>query len=391
MPSRSFSLRLSVFNAFLFMGGGIQTPFLPLWLKYKGLSTYEIAMVMAAMVAVRVIAMPVGAFLADHTGDRRRVIIAAAVTGFLCYGVLAFLNGFMPILVAACLAAALVAPVAPIAEVFAIEGSQHHGLDYGRIRLWASLSFLAGSLISGALLEELAVSWVIYLIIIAQGIGAAVAFVLPADPVRRAAHEAPAKLSSIMAVVTAAPFVIFIAAAGIGQASHGLFYAMGSVHWDHVGYGKFTIGALWAAGVLAEVTFFAFSSRIAGAVDPAKLILIGVAGATLRWLLFAINPPLWILYFASALHFASFGITHFGTMHYLQKHVPNGMRNTVQGVFSALSGGVLMSAVMWSSGPLYQAFAGYAYFFMMATAAIAVGLAAILVKVSPTARAAPVA
>ena len=389
MPSRNFSFRLSAFNAFLFLGGGIQTPFLPLWLKYKELTTAQIAMVMAAMVAVRIISMPVGTFLADYTGNRRLVIIIAAISAFASYCLLAMMSGFVPILIVTMVAGALFAPVGPLAEVFSIEGSQHHGLDYGRIRLWASVSFLAGSLISGALLEQLAVSWVIYLIIVAQGLCALVAFLLPADPMRRSSHERPAHPGHILAVVTAAPFVIFLAAAGIGQSSHGLFYAMGSVHWDNVGHGKFTIGALWAAAVIVEILFFAFSGLIAGKFSPAKLILLGVAGGVVRWLLFAIDPPLWILYPASALHFASFGMTHFGTMHYLQQHVPAGMRNTVQGVFSALSGGILLSAVMWSSGPLYEAFAGYSYLFMAGISALALGLAAILVRVSPRVAAGP--
>lgn len=383
MPSRAFGLRLSAFNAFLYLGGGIQTPFLPLWLKYKELSTAEIAMVMAAMVAVRIIAMPIGTFVADHTGDRRRVIIISAVAAFASFCLLAVMDGFVPILLVSMLAAAMYAPVAPLIEVFAIEGSEHHGLDYGRIRLWASVSFLAGSLAAGALLEQLAVHWVIYLIIAAQGLSAIVAFLLPADPMRQARDEKPVRLAEIMTVITAAPFVIFMAGAGIGQSSHGLLYAVGSVHWDNVGLGKFTIGALWAAAVIVEILFFAFSRLIVGKIDPAKIILLGVTIGVLRWLLFAVDPPLWVLYLASATHFASFAMTHFGTMHYLQQHVPAGMRNTVQGVYSALSGGILMSAVMWSSGPLYEAFGGYSYLFMAGISAIAAVLSAILVWVSP--------
>ena len=56
----------------------------------------------------------------------------------------------------------------------AVEGSARYGLDYGRIRLWASLSFLAGSLLAGALLEVIPVSAVILLIAAAQGLGALV-------------------------------------------------------------------------------------------------------------------------------------------------------------------------------------------------------------------------
>ncbi len=77
------------------------------------------------------------------------------------------------------LAAALLAPIVPLTEVLAIEGSAHFGIDYGRIRLWASLSFLAGSLIAGALLEVIPVHSVILLIAAAQGLGALVTLVLP--------------------------------------------------------------------------------------------------------------------------------------------------------------------------------------------------------------------
>jgi hypothetical protein len=74
------------------------------------------------------------------------------------------MSGFWPILITAMLAAALLAPVVPLSEVMAVEGSARYGLDYGRIRLWASLSFLAGNVLAGALLEVIPVSAVILLI-----------------------------------------------------------------------------------------------------------------------------------------------------------------------------------------------------------------------------------
>ena len=61
------------------------------------------------------------------------------------------------------------------------------------------------------------------------------------------------------------------------------------------------------------------------------------------------------------------------------------MRNTVQGLFSVLSSGLLMSATMWSSGPLYGLLGGRAYFVMALYSAIACGLALILKRVSPRA------
>ncbi len=385
MSSRDFSLRLSAFNAFLFLGSGIQLPFLPLWLKAQGLSESQIGLVVALMMLIRMLAIPFGAFIADASGRRRLVIISAAFGSFAAYVLMHFMSGFVPILIVGMLAAALLAPVGPLTEVMAIEGSAHYGIDYGRIRLWASMSFLAGSLISGALLEIVPVRWVILLIAGAQGLGALVTLVLPHDTAIRKRNDKPIRLGAVMAMVTAPVFVIFLAAAAIGQSSHGLLYAFGSVHFDDLGLSKLVIGELWAVGVVTEILMFAFSNVFYRKFGAVRLIVIGTGCATLRWFVIGLEPPLAVLFIVQALHAGSFGLTHLGTMHYIRENVPDYMRNTVQGLFSALSGGVLMAATMWSSGPLYGLLGGHAYFVMALVAAMAFGLALMLKRVSPIA------
>src|SRR3990172_5510109 len=128
MPARRFSLQLSLFNIFLFLGMGVQLPFLPLWLKYKGLEAGEIGIVIAAMTAIRVVAAPLGAFIADRYGNRRRVIAVSALVSFAGYIVMANAGGLWAILAAAVMASAFYAPVGPLAEALAVEGSAAHGL-----------------------------------------------------------------------------------------------------------------------------------------------------------------------------------------------------------------------------------------------------------------------
>lgn len=385
MSARMFTLRLSLFNAFLFLGSGIQLPFLPLWLSNRGLSEGEIAVVLALMTAIRVLAVPVGAFIADVYGNRRTVIVSAAIGTFLAYALLHVVNGFWPILAVAALAGALLAPVGPLTEVMAIEGGSRYGSDYGRIRVWASTSFLVGSLVSGALLETIPVHAVVLLIAGAQGVGALVSLVLPREQAVQRLSAAPISPGAVLAVVTGPVFVIFLAAAAIGQASHGLVYALGSLHFESLGYGKFTIGELWAIGVITEIIMFAYSSRFLRAFGAVRLIVIGTACGIIRWLLIGVEPPLPVLFAVQALHAGSFGLTHVGTMYFIRENVPDGMRNSVQGIYSALSGGVLLSATMWASGPLYGLLGGSAFFVMAACSVMAFGLALVLQRVSPRA------
>lgn len=383
MSSRNFSLRLSLFNAVLFLGSGIVLPFLPLWLKDKGLAGPEVAFVVAMMMAVRIVAIPLGTFAADLTQRRKPVIIACATGAFIAYGLLHVMSGFWPILITAMLAAALLAPVVPLSEVLAVDGSAHFGLDYGRIRLWASLSFLTGSVTAGALLEVMPVEAVVLLIAGAQGIAALFALLLPNDKAIRPARHEPIRLGAVFAVVSSLPFVLFLLAAGLGQASHGLLYAFGSVHFVELGYSKFTIGKLWAASVLMEVLMFAFSNRFYRAFGSVGLIMTGTGLAALRWAATGLEPPLAIMFAVQGLHAASFGLTHLGTMHFIRERVPENMRNTAQGLFSVLASGVLLSATMWASGLLYGALGGAAFFVMAAVAAIAFMLAVALKAVSP--------
>ena len=387
MPSRIFSLRLSLFNAVLFLGSGIQLPFLPLWLKDKGLTDAQIALVVALMMAVRILAMPLGTSWptspAPARGDHRLRLRRLPRPISLLH----VMSGFWPILVTAMLAAALLAPVVPLTETLAVEGSAHYGLDYGRIRLWASLSFLSGSLVAGALLEFIPVSWVILLIAAAQGLGALVT--LRCRPTSRVPRRTAASRSSLrpsLAVVGAASFIVFMLAAGLGQASHGFLYAFGSVYFEHLGYSKFVIGMLWAASVLAEVTMFAFSNRFYRAFGSVAAHHAGhgacraaldhhgarpAARHALRWCRRCMR--------------ASFGLTHLGTMHYIRERVPANMRNTAQGLYSVLSSGMLLSGTMWASGTLYGALGGGAFFVMAGISALACGLAVLLRRSAPEA------
>ena len=159
-----------------------------------------------------------------------------------------------------------ISPIFTLAESFSVDGSAHHGLDYGRLRLWASLSFLSGNLGAGALLLYLPISSLIYLIAVAQGVSSLVAFMLPADPVARQ----PMQLSE-----RPAQHIQRLQAPDDGRVRH--FYCCGEPrpvdpchalllrsrsNGTGLGYDEFTIGSFWAISIVGEVTLFGFSNAL---------------------------------------------------------------------------------------------------------------------------------
>ncbi len=387
MPARIFGLRFSLFYAFLMIGTGMQLPFFPLWLHAKGLSVAEIALVIAGMTASRIVAVPLAAFIADTYRNRRTMIIFCGIASFFGYFLLAWANGFWFILGASLLVSLCFAPVFPLSESFSVDGSAVHGLDYGRLRLWASISFLVGNLGAGALLLYLPIASLIYLIIMAQGISALMAFLLPPDPERdNPVHDSvrPASLARAFKLLVAGNFVMFIAAVSLGQASHAMLYAFGPVHWDRLGYDKFTIGSLWAISIMAEVTLFSFSNYIVRKFGPIALIITGISGGVLRWLVMAQDFGLAVTVVMQGLHAISFAMVHLGTMHYILQTVPRGLRNSAQGLYAAFSGGIVMSSAMWLSGLLYGELLGKTYLVMAVISLVALSLALALKRISPT-------
>src|SRR5258708_18331339 len=106
-------------------------------------------------------------------------------------------------------------------------------------------------------------------------------------------------------------FLAIMAAGSLIQASHAVYYGFSTLDWTRHGFDGKTIGMLWALGVVAEIVLFACATRLPPAIGPIALMLIGAAGAVVRWIATAFDPPLALLAPLHLLHAISFGATHF--------------------------------------------------------------------------------
>ena len=384
MTARGFGITTAVFFAALFLGIGVYQPFFPIWLQSRGLTATEIAIVMAAPI-VRIVAAPAIAFLADRIGERRMPIIVLSGLALACFAAFAIASSFWPILIVAILMAIIWPSIIPLAEAAVVGGSHDRGIDYGRIRLWGSLAFIAGSLVTGLVVGIWTAASVLWLLIAAQVLTLAVAMALPAMP---AAGDGGAEVTTISRVTLAdvgklfrgRAFLLMLLATGLTQAAHAFYYAFGAIHWRSLAIDEGVIGLLWSVGVLGEVLLFAFSGRAVAILGPVGLIVLGSTAAVVRWAVTAADPPLAVLFAVQALHGLSFGATHLGTVHFIFRAVPRPFQATAQGFYSAVSSGVLLSGTIMLCGPAYKALGGEAYLLMCAMAMTATACALALAR-----------
>jgi PPP family 3-phenylpropionic acid transporter len=386
---RFFAARVSLLFAAIFVVAGTNLPFLPVWLDWAGLGPREIAIITATPLFVRVAVTPAIAFAADRAGDHRRFLIGLSWAGLAALVVLAQSREFWAILACTVAFAAAWTTVMPLTETVAMSGVKAAGLDYGRMRVWGSLSFIAASLVGGWVVERLGAGSAIWLVVAGAALTTAAAHAL-ARPIglgRLKAATSPPRLSLAEAVglLGSRTFLIFLVAAGLVQAAHAVFYTFGTLHWRDLGLSTGWSGALWAISIVAEVALFAYSAAVVRRIGPVELIALGAGAAVVRWLAMGFDPPLALLVPLQLLHALTFGATHVGAMHFIGRAVPQVQAGTAQALYASVTGGIAMGGAMLLAGPLYATYAGQAYWAMAALAAVGLIASLVLLKAKPRA------
>ncbi len=390
--ARQFTTRFSLCYAFLMVGTGMQLPFLPLWLAAKNLNLQEIALVLGAMTGSRMLSIPVIAYIADRHRNRRRLLIMSGFASMAGYLLLSQAQSFDQILTLAMLASIFNAPIFPLAEGFSSEASAAHGVQYGRIRLWASLSFLLGNLGGGLLLIVLPVSSVVYLIAVAQGFSAFVLLSLPPDPSTSTEGHREASLPGLgIKPLLTKTFLLLMLTGAIGQSSHAMINSFGPLLWHEAGQSELAIGSFWAVAVMIEVLLLYHGKDLVERFGAQNLMIAGIAGGFIRWVLMV--PQLGYGYWVAlqTLHALSFAMLHLATMQCLLLFVPRSSRNLAQGIYAAASGGLAMTIMTWTAGAMVGRLQSYTYLVMAGVSLAALAFALAFRRISPTGREGPAA
>jgi PPP family 3-phenylpropionic acid transporter len=370
--SFGFAARVAAVYGGLFMWGGIQLPYFPLWLKAKGLDAREIGIVLAAPMVVRLFAIPAAARIAERTGALRGMITIALAVATVGYVAVGLANGFLAILVLFALASFAVSPASPLTDTYALHGLGQRNRAYGPVRLWGSVAFVVGTFLAGYAVDAFPAHDLIWLMVAASLLSAVAAFAL--EPMNFAPH-APS-LGQSRRLLTNPAFLAVTAASGLIQGSHAVYYGFSALDWSKAGLDGTTIAMLWALGVFAEIALFAAQGRLPLSITPVLLLAVGGAGAALRWLVMAFDPPPAALPVLQLLHGLSFGATHLGAMALLVKIAPQGRSASAQG-FYAIGLGAIMAAMMSLSGWLYATYGAAAYGAMALSAVAGCACAAI--------------
>ena len=360
----------------IFIVIGINAPFWPLWLSYKGFDSRYIAVILSLSVLIKIFSNPFFAGIGDRYGDRRLPMFFLSIISILLLFSLNFINSLFFISLVAIISWAMFAPLMPLTESLTTTAIKKYKFDYGNTRLWGSMSFILAAFLIGIFVDKKGISYIPIL----MTIGAILVFIsicnIPKIKSLPSRHNI-----SIYSLLNNRSFLPFLLACGAIQSSHGMYYGFSSIYWKSIGINESIIGGLWAEAVIFEIILLAFFSKIKNLFNSKFFIIIAGLLATIRWILMVYADNIIFISLIQVLHAFTFGLTHIAAIYFIFEIMPSRAQAKCQALYSAISMGAFLALAIAVSGDLYRYMYNKAFFFSALLALFGVLIAILFIKI----------
>lgn len=331
---------------FLYFGIGVWLPYFPLWMSSIGWSGWQIGIAGGVQPIVRWVSATAYAYAADRWRIRYALIIGTATAAGLCYVPLLFVQRFELLLAIFALIGILQGPLIPMVEATVVDHLSDLGGDYGRLRLWGSIGFIAGAFGAAPLVQAISPKVLPVLLLLTT---LPTTFALSGLPRTQCAHgarfHAPWQLWST-------PLAVFLAAGFLLQVSCGAWSLFYGVHTRALGFSDIVPGLTYGLAVIVEVLVLFWGRPLLTAANPARMLLVVLVVTVVRWSLTAIATNQWMVIFLQLGHVFSFIVFHLAALSLLTKLIPPQSTTGGQALYGLVAFGLGGSAGQLLAGAL---------------------------------------
>ncbi|WP_031407598.1 maltose permease [Geobacillus vulcani] len=363
---RGAAARKPVFQLFyflIFFAFGALFPLLSVYLQEEArLPGAAIGWIMSLPPIVTMAAQPLWGMATDYTrkpiGLLMGALVLAALFGFM-YSLAGSYRLFAALTV---LLSAMQSAIVPLSDSLALRHVHEQGGTYGAIRLWGSIGFAAAVLVVGWLSDHVAFAVIFYAFSMALLAASVLAARLP-----RYSMAASGALTrrDVRGLLSDRPFQLLLVATfllfGPILANNSYFGLL--IHELGGTLTGIGLAFLFAAG--SEAPFMKAADWLIGRFGMVRLLLLAALISAVRWLSYAVDPPLWFVYVTAVVQGCSVGLAIPTALQYARRLAPERVQATAVALYSAvgnglgawfctLAGGYLLER--WQIGAVYLFF-----------------------------------
>lgn len=327
------------FFFFYFAYVGLVSPYASLFFLDRGFSVIEIAVLMSMLQITRIIGPFSWGWLSDYLSNRigiLRFCTCLAAIVFLCIFTLqSYISFFIWMFVLHTILSSLI-PLSESATIHALFKDNSFDKRYGRLRLWGSIGFIVMVLAAGELFQRKSIELYPFVGVVVLSLLALTTFGMHEPKVERRKM-----VKGELLVILFNPDVRWFLLSGFFMIfAHAALYVFYSLYLADLGYDKFQIGLFWALGVLAEVIFFYFQSKILSRVDAEVVLQGAFAVGVIRFILIAFLPITSVLILAQLMHAGTFAAHHSAANKLLQRWFTGPVQARGQALMATISYGL---------------------------------------------------
>ena len=248
----------------------------------------------------------------------------------------------------------------PLNETAASAWQKQIGLDYGRVRLFGSGSYILGVLLAGWVAARFGAGRLVYLMIALLLLHGLMQLPRAAPALQNRASAAQGESLGFAALLRQPGTRGMLLAVSLIQGSHAAYYTYGVIYWQAAGIAPQQVSGLWSVAVVAEIVLFFFSKRWLGDVGIVRLMRVSAVLTAGRWLVMAATVNPWALLGVQLLHAAGFSLSHFAMVRFIVRQPERDMAK-LQALYIGMASCVAVAVLTLLAGGLYQVQPSWAF------------------------------
>jgi len=352
--SSDFPWKYGLFLASYYLANAVYQSYASKYFESVGMTHTQLSVLLAAAPVISIIMQPIWGMLGDRMKSRNivlRMLIVVAAALVLTYRIS---GAFWWLLIVSCLFSAFYTSIQPMGDSIILEALQPKNQPFGPLRLMGCLTFAVGNLFIGYAIDG-RMNLVVYLTTAILMLTLLSTKALPYTP----GHQSTGQKMNMLAILKLRHMPGLLIMLMMMQLTMGYFYSFYSIHFTSLPGGTTTLlGLCYFLSAVSEVPFLLNADKLFDRLGVGKLMSISAAALTLRWILLASFPNIYVAAGSQILHGWGFIVMTVSMSKYMSATVPNELKASGQMLLAVVGFGIARVFGILGGGLLSEAMGG---------------------------------
>ena len=360
--------RLGVMMFLEYVIWGSWLPLLALYLTdVLHFSGAEIGWIFATPAVACVVALFAGGQAADRLVSTERLLAICHAIGGTAMLLLVWQRTFWPFFLLMLVHQMAYTPTLSLANAIVFHHAADSRQDFGRIRMWGTIGWIAASwpfvfLLAGKTGDALhsALTSIFVVAAAASYLLAAFSLTLPATPPSSGASSGNAPLAAIRLLAVPSLLVLFVVTF-LDALVHQCYFQWTSPFLERAGLAANWIMPAMSIGQVAEIVTMGALGSVLARFGWRTTMTVGIAAHAARFFIYSIGDPLWLMVAVNVVHGMCYAFFFAAVYIYVDEQFPKDSRASAQGLFNLLILGLgpFAGSMLWGAlGDRFRTAAG---------------------------------